>query len=129
MHLIHSEGSLKKQIQHRTAKFMSKILFLAAGFFDRQKMQRIYALPVGHIESNTILSVFSGDVGNKTMMETRHYPTLLTVYPFLVKTLWNIELFPPRKYSGKLFRKGVLSKCCNSDKGVLYLPLVLKEKK
>lgn len=61
------------------------------------------------------------------MMETRYYLTLLPIYPFLVKTLLNIE--PPRKYSGKLFRKVTLSKRCNSDEGVLYLPLLLEEKK
>lgn len=104
---------------------MSKILFLAEEFFDREKMQRIHALPEGHVERNTILSGFSGDVGKKTMMEARHYLTLLTVYPFLLKTLLNTELFP-RKYLGKPFRKVTLSKCCNSDEGVLYLPLLPK---
>lgn len=104
---------MKKSLEYKTVKFMSKILFLAAEFFDRQKMQRIYALPEGHVERNIILSVFSGDVSNKTMMETKQHLTLLTVYPFLGKTLSNIELFPPRKYSGKLFRKVTLSKCCN----------------
>lgn len=83
---------MKKQIQHKTVKFKSKILFLAAEFFDRQKMQRMHALSEGHVER------ISGDVDNKTMMETRHYLTLLPVYPFLSKTFWKIELLPPRKY-------------------------------
>lgn len=90
-------------------------------------MQKTHALLEGHVERNTILSVFSGDVGNKTVMETRHYLTLLTVCLFLVKILLNIEFFPPKMHSGKLFRKVTLSKCCNSDQGVLYLPLLLKK--
>lgn len=90
---------------------MSNYFFLAAEFFDRQKMQKIHALPEGHVESNNILSMFSGDVGNETMMEMRHHLTLLTVYPFLVKTHLNIELFPPRMHSGKLFGKMTSSKC------------------
>jgi len=33
--------SLTKRIQHKAVKFTSTILFLAAEFFNRQKMQRI----------------------------------------------------------------------------------------